>query len=61
MEGTRVPMEVKEVCVRQIFTKLNEIHSQYKFLEPGHGTNMKITFLVELHTNWYGRVPNTHQ
>jgi hypothetical protein len=50
VEGIRISMEV-EVCVRGISTKLYEIHSQYNLLEPRHGTNLGIMFLVEFHTN----------
>jgi hypothetical protein len=51
VEGTKVSMEAKEVCARRISTKLYEIHSQYNFLEPGHGKNPRIMFLVEFYTN----------
>jgi hypothetical protein len=51
MEGARISMESKEVCDRWIFTKLYEICYQYNLLEPRHGGDPKITFLVEVYTN----------
>jgi hypothetical protein len=41
MEGTRVSMEAKEVCVKHISTKFYEIHFQYNFLELGMEQTLK--------------------
>jgi hypothetical protein len=55
--GTKA-WKTQEVCARHIYTKLHDIHYQYNLLEPMHGTNPKIMFLVESHTI-YGMVPKT--